>query len=107
MVNSPNYFMNTNNKLTPMINIINFEHQKLTIKHWQLKHNESWCILGRNGSGKQYINQLLTGALLPEQCQTLTLPAPEKIGIISFEAQQDIYEYALEEESPDYVKLFA
>jgi molybdate transport system ATP-binding protein len=86
-----------------MINVQNFEHEKLTIKNWQLQDNQSGTILGRNGSGKQYINQLLTGTLFPKKCDELTLPSPEKVGLISFEAQQDVYEYALEEEAPDYI----
>ena len=51
-----------------MINIVNFEHDKLAIKQWQLLENENWCVLGRNGSGKQYFNQLLIGELLPTSC---------------------------------------
>ncbi|MGJ8581796.1 MAG: ATP-binding cassette domain-containing protein, partial [Psychromonas sp.] len=78
-------------------------HPKLTIKQWQIKPNQSWCVLGRNGSGKQYINQLFQGTLQPEQVTKLTLPQADKIGIISFEEQQATYENALDIESPDFV----
>lgn len=88
-----------------MINIINLEHDNLTINHWQLRENESWCVLGRNGSGKQYLDQLLTGTFNPIQFKQLTLPDKEKVGMISFEAQQKTYERALDAEAPDYVEV--
>ena len=88
-----------------MINIVNFEHDKLAIKQWQLLENENWCVLGRNGSGKQYFNQLLIGELLPTSCEQLALPPNDKVAIISFEAQQDIYEAVLEKVSPDYADI--
>ncbi|MEJ6078035.1 ATP-binding cassette domain-containing protein [Vibrio sp. 1-Bac 57] len=86
-----------------MINIVNLAHEKLTIDHWQIRNNESWCVLGRNGSGKQYIDQLLTGDLQIDKVDQLTLPSKEKVGIISFEAQQQTYENTLAMEAPDYV----
>ncbi len=88
-----------------MINIVNFEHDKLAIKQWQLLENENWCVLGRNGSGKQYFNQLLIGELLPTSCEQVALPPNDKVAIISFEAQQDIYEAVLEKVSPDYADI--
>ncbi len=78
-----------------MINIINFEHPKLVVKSWQVLKNESWCILGRNGSGKQYLDQLLTGELLPESVGTFSIPNLNKVGMVSFESQQEIYEHEL------------
>ena len=86
-----------------MINIINLEHDKLTINNWQLRENECWCVLGRNGSGKQYLDQLLTGSFNPTRFKELTIPTKEKVGMISFEAQQKTYENALNAEAPDYV----
>ncbi|MGV2871057.1 ATP-binding cassette domain-containing protein [Colwellia sp. E150_009] len=78
-----------------MINITNFEHPKLVVKSWQVLKNESWCILGRNGSGKQYLDQLLTGELLPESVGTFSIPNLNKVGMVSFESQQEIYEHEL------------
>ncbi|UUO22665.1 ATP-binding cassette domain-containing protein [Colwellia sp. M166] len=88
-----------------MISIVNFEHDKLVIKQWQLLEKENWCVLGRNGSGKQYFNQLLIGELLPTKVEQLTLPAKDKVAMISFEAQQDIYEETLEKIAPDYADI--
>ncbi|TEW45334.1 ATP-binding cassette domain-containing protein [Psychromonas algicola] len=86
-----------------MINIVNLEHNKLTIKNWQLEKRENWSILGRNGSGKQYINQLLMGTLEAQSVEHLHLPDKNKVAIISFEMQQDTYEHTLELEAPDFV----
>lgn len=85
-----------------MINITNFEHTKLTIKNWQVLNNESWCVLGKNGSGKQYLDQLLTGDLSPESVDELTLPSVDKVGMVSFESQQEIYEHELKMDASDY-----
>lgn len=86
-----------------MINITNFEHTKLAVKNWQVLENESWCVLGRNGSGKQYLDQLLTGDLLPTSVDKLTLPSADRIGLVSFETQQDIYEHELKMDATDYI----
>lgn len=88
-----------------MINIVNLEHKKLTINNWQLLENENWCVLGRNGSGKQYLDQLLTGTFQPTCFEKLILPNKNKVGMISFEAQQKTYEQALDAEAPDYVGI--
>ncbi len=51
---------------------------------------------GRNGSGKQYLDQLLTGGeLLPESVGTFSIPNLNKVGMVSFESQQEIYEHEL------------
>lgn len=88
-----------------MINIVNFEHEKIIIEQWQLHEKEHWCVLGRNGSGKQYLNQLLTGKLQAKNVEQLSLPAKHKTAVISFEAQQDIYEAVLEKIAPDYADI--
>lgn len=88
-----------------MINIINFEHEKLSIKNWQFNKNESWCVLGRNGSGKQYLDQLLTGDLLPQSEAQITLPSKNKIGMISFETQQGVYDHELKIDNTDFLNI--
>ena len=85
-----------------MINITNFEHPKLVVKSWQVLENESWCVLGRNGSGKQYLDQLLTGALQPDSVDEFTLPKGDKVGMVSFESQQGIYEHELKIDATNY-----
>jgi molybdate transport system ATP-binding protein len=98
-------FYSDQNLANLMIHILNLAHDKLTINHWQLHQNESWCVLGRNGSGKQYISQLLSGEFVPNNATVLELPSPAKVGIISFEAQQKTYEQALDAQAPDYVDI--
>ncbi|TEW54313.1 ATP-binding cassette domain-containing protein [Psychromonas sp. RZ22] len=88
-----------------MINIVNFVHDKLTINNWQVNKNESWCVLGRNGSGKQYINQLLTGDFEPTSSEQLVLPQKNKVGMISFKAQQETYENELIIDATDYADV--
>lgn len=85
-----------------MINITHFKHTQLSIKNWQVRENESWCVLGRNGSGKQFIEHLLTGMLQAESVENLMLPSPDKIGMVSFESQQAIYENELKIDATDY-----
>ncbi|GAA6171082.1 molybdate ABC transporter ATP-binding protein ModF [Colwellia sp. KU-HH00111] len=85
-----------------MITITNFEHPQLTIKNWQVVTNESWCVLGKNGSGKQYLDQLLTGDLSPESVASLSLPSADKVGMVSFESQQAVYEHELKMDCSDY-----
>ncbi|MDG1731389.1 MAG: ATP-binding cassette domain-containing protein [Thalassotalea sp.] len=86
-----------------MINIVNFKHSKLSIRHWQITKNESWCVLGRNGSGKQYLDQLLAGEIIADSVDELTLPSVAKIALVSFEAQQQIYENELKLDATDYL----
>jgi len=85
-----------------MINIINFEHPHLSIKNWQVPNNENWCVLGRNGSGKQYLDLLLTGELQSDETDAFTVPDADKVGVISFEAQQEVYENELKMDSTDF-----
>jgi molybdate transport system ATP-binding protein len=86
-----------------MINIINFEHPQLTINHWQVNQCETWCILGRNGSGKQYLDQLITGELKGASAELCQLPQAEKVALVSFETQQRIYEHELKMDASDYI----
>ena len=85
-----------------MINITNFEHAQLSIKNWEVLANESWCILGRNGSGKQYIDQLLTGELQPDSVDDFIIPHADKVGMVSFESQQEVYEHELKMDASDF-----
>ena len=85
-----------------MITLSHFQHEKLNIKHWQIKGNEPWCVLGRNGSGKQYIDQLFTGQLSQYSAENFDVPDAEKVAMVSFEAQQAIYEHELKIDKSDY-----
>ena len=86
-----------------MIKITNFQHPELAIKNWQVLENESWCVLGRNGSGKQYLDQLFTGTLQPEAVDDFTIPHVDKVGMVSFESQQEVYEQELKLDASDFI----
>ena len=86
-----------------MIDINNLQHHQLRINHWQVDKHATWCVLGKNGSGKQYIDELFTGKLIPQHVDTLTLPPADKIGMVSFETQQRIYEHELKLDASDFL----
>lgn len=88
-----------------MINIKNFQHTKLSIKSWQVSKAQSWCVLGKNGSGKQYLDQLFTGELTDATAQTCQLPSADKVALVSFEKQQSIYEHELKIDRSDYLDV--
>jgi molybdate transport system ATP-binding protein len=88
-----------------MINIQNFQHTKLSIKSWQLTQNQNWCVLGKNGSGKQYLDQLFTGELTDANAQACQLPSADKVALVSFEQQQRIYEHELKIDRTDYLDV--
>ena len=46
-----------------IFSITQLEHEHLNIDQWQIVRGDAWCVLGRNGSGKQYIDQLLLSTL--------------------------------------------
>lgn len=79
-----------------MIHIKEFHHPHLIIPDWRILSGEAWCIIGRNGSGKKIIDQLLMGELSDTPVEmierTVSLDA---IRLISFEQQQLIYEREL------------
>ncbi|MDT0604802.1 ATP-binding cassette domain-containing protein [Thalassotalea castellviae] len=89
-----------------MITISNFHHEKLRIKHWQIQEREPWCVLGRNGSGKQFIDHLFTGQLSQFSAESFIVPKPEKVAMVSFEAQQAIYEHELKIDKSDYTDTY-
>ena len=88
-----------------MINIKDFQHPKLNIKSWQVSTTEPqpWCVLGKNGSGKQYLDQLFTGELTDTSAQICELPNAAKVALVSFEQQQRIYEHELKIDRSDYI----
>jgi len=80
-----------------MIQIDNFAHPHLQISDWRINAGDRWCVVGRNGSGKQLIDQLLIGELSPSVGPNTSTHAiaVEQIALISFENQQKIFEEQL------------
>lgn len=84
-----------------MLNIQQLQHPLLCIDNWQVAAGQSWAVLGRNGAGKQVINQLLQDKLENGRAQVLQKPAEDKLRIISFENQQALYEHELKIDQTD------
>lgn len=92
------------NKLELTVIVIDqLRHPHLNIDYWHIARDERWCVLGRNGAGKQYIDQLLLGKLKPESCGDLALLDPEQVRIVSFEVQQAVYEEELKNDDSDFM----
>ena len=75
-----------------LIQIRDVECDGLVIPSWHLQGGEAWCVFGRNGSGKQQLDRLLTGDLAPRTGSIIRSVALSDIALISFEAQQALYE---------------
>ena len=87
----------------PMITIKRLQHAHLNIANWQVQRGEAWCVMGRNGAGKQYVDKLLLGKLTPEGVESFTIAAhPDQVRLISLEVQQLIYERELQQDDGDY-----
>ena len=44
-----------------MIRITAFATPDLRVDNWTIRAGDAWCVVGPNGSGKQFIDQLLLG----------------------------------------------
>lgn len=64
----------------------------LVIPSWRLHSGDAWCVFGRNGSGKQQLDRLLTGDVSPHTGSLIRSIALSEIALISFESQQALYE---------------
>lgn len=98
-----------------LIEVSNFFHPLLRVPNWRLERGQTWCVFGRNGSGKQMVDQLLSGDLTSQSGVAIERAKDALVKMISFEAQQRIYERELklaasdlisEEESGTRVKDF-
>lgn len=89
-----------------MLNIFeikNYCHAKLMIESWPIGHSSTWCVLGTNDSGKQELAQLLSREITPISVDTMLLPAVNDVAVISFEAQQKVYEHELKNDNSDFI----
>ncbi len=79
----------------------NISTDHLSIQHWEIKPDECWAVLGRNGSGKNILGQLIVGAIKPDSGD-YEAPAGN-INIVSFESQQELYELELKSDDTDFI----
>ena len=75
-----------------LVQLTDCECAELSIPQWQVNAGEGWCVFGRNGSGKQLIDQLLVGDILPRRGEIERFLDPAQIALVSFERQQATYE---------------
>jgi len=75
-------------------------HKNLRIDTFELPLEQSWCVLGGNGSGKSHFAALLAGAEMLEKGEIENLP--QTISWASFETQQNTYERELANDDTDF-----
>ena len=83
------------------MNIQNFQHQALRIDGFTTTPGESWCILGDNHSGIDHFIDLLSGKLA--HCRADILDLPKNPGILSFRAQQELFEKEIRNDDSDFL----
>ena len=74
----------------------------LVISQWLVKPGECWAVIGRNGAGKHYLTQVLTGKT-PLQTGTLS-HGFTKIGLLSFEMQQLFFEQEIRNDDSEFME---
>lgn len=83
------------------MNIQHLLHPQLRIEQLTTLQNQSWCFYGENNSGINIFLQLLEGRLTDLEVATLELdPNP---GILSFRAQQELFEEELRNDDSDFL----
>lgn len=83
------------------MHIQNFLHKELRISELATAPGQIWCFFGQNNSGIDHLLELLSGTLKDFSADILHLPdQPE---ILSFQAQQDIYEEELRNDNSDFM----
>ena len=83
------------------MNIQHLLHPQLRIQQLTTQQKQSWCFYGENNSGINAFLQLLEGRLTDVEATTLELdPNP---GILSFRAQQELFEEELRNDDSDFL----
>ena len=75
-----------------LIHFTDCQYDGLAVPAWSIQSGDSWCVFGRNGSGKQLIDQLLVGEVMPSHGVVERRLDADQIALISFERQQATYE---------------
>ncbi len=81
--------------------IQNFLHKELSIDELATAPGQTWCFFGENNSGIDRLLELLSGTLKDFSADILRLP--EQPEVLSFQAQQDIYEEELRNDDSDFM----
>lgn len=69
--------------------------ESFTLKNinWQIEPDQHWVITGTNGSGKSALSAILAGA--GEHISGSISGLPERVALVSFEAQAELIEREL------------
>lgn len=78
--------------------IKDFISKDLSIDNFEARPDQSWCILGKNRSGIDQFFKLLSGEI-----QTDQIERPDQIGILSFAAQQALFEEEIKKDDTDFI----
>lgn len=73
--------------------------------NWQIKAGEHWVITGANGSGKSALVASLAG--FGDQTEGAVNGLPEKVALVSFEAQAALIEQELKKDDADIMDVVA
>ncbi|MDR2213320.1 MAG: ATP-binding cassette domain-containing protein [Pseudomonadales bacterium] len=84
----------------PLLKIQNLHSPQLALTSWQILPGQCWAVLGRNGSGKHYVSELLQGKL--EEVEGTLEHHFKRISVLSFEKQQAFYEQQLREDDSEF-----
>ena len=76
-------------------------HPRLSIDNLAIKTGECWCFYGSGRSGINEFLALMEGTL--SECTAQTLELPSDPAIISFSAQQEIFEEELRNDDTDFM----
>lgn len=71
------------------------ERKLLAHTSWTIRRGEQWAVLGPNGSGKSTLARTVAGEL-PSAGGRIRLRSGERIALVSFERQQELYLRELE-----------
>ena len=73
----------------------------LSIDDWRTQAGECWAVLGRNGSGKRHLADVMTGKA-EVLSGTVSLEHHDVV-LLSFEQQQSFYEKELHDDDTDFM----
>ncbi|MCP4598893.1 molybdate ABC transporter ATP-binding protein ModF [Neptuniibacter sp.] len=73
--------------------------------NWTLETNQHWVITGTNGSGKSALSAILAGA--GEKTSGSITGLPERVELVSFEAQAELIERELKKDDADIMDVIS
>ena len=86
----------------PLLQITGLDLPQLKIPAFSIRTGECWVLLGRNGAGKHYFSRLLAGKL--EGADVSLRHQFRNIRMLSFEAQQALYEKELHDDDSEFME---